>query len=875
MEKTYNPLDFEEELYKNWNEKGYFKAEVDETKTPYTIVIPPPNVTSKLHIGHALVNTLQDILIRTKRMQGYNALWVPGTDHASIATELKLVEKLAKEGLKKEDIGREKFLKMAWDWTEEYGGTIISQLKRLGCSCDWTKERFTMDDGLSNAVEQVFINLYNKGLIYKGERMLNWCPTCKTSLSDAEVEYVDQPGHFWHIKYKAKDSNDEIIIATTRPETMLGDTAIAVNPNDDRYKHLIGKTVILPLVNREIPIIADEYVDIEFGTGALKITPAHDPNDFEIGQKHHLEIIKIFTDDGKINKNGGKYEGLDRYEAREEIVKDLKETGALIKIEEYNHNVGTCYRCHKNVEPAISNQWFVKMEGLAKPAIDVVRNGKIKFTPQRHEKTYYNWMENIRDWCISRQLWWGHRIPAYYCQDCNEIVVSKQMPDKCSKCGGTTFKQDDDVLDTWFSSALWPFSTLGWPEKTKELEYFYPTNVLVTAYDIIFFWVARMIFSGIEHMGEIPFSDVLMHGLVRDAQGRKMSKSLGNGIDPVEVIEKYGADALRLSLILNISLANDIKYSMDKLDMSKNFANKIWNASKFVISNIDIDSDNSYDENKLCLEDKWILSKLNKLITEVTKDIDDYELGIGLQKIYDFMWYEFCDWYIEMVKSRLYDQNCDTKKEAEFTLRYVLENSLKLLHPFMPFITEKIFLEINKKEESIMISKWPEYSEKFNFENEEKDIELTKEIIRSVRNVKVNMNVPPSKKISAIFVTNNRDDIINNGKGILQKLVNIETFEIKKDKQGIDKNAVSITVPDIEIFIPLGDLVDINEEIERLNNEKDKYLKEIERVDKMLSNPGFVSKAPEAKINEEKEKRENYIQMLKNVEERLNNIKEN
>ncbi len=874
MNKIYNPKDFEENIYKKWNEKGYFRAEVDESKTPYTIMMPPPNVTSKLHIGHALVNTLQDILIRTKRMQGYNALWLPGTDHASIATEAKIVEKLRNQGINKEDIGREKFLEEAWAWTEEYGGTIIHQLKQLGCSCDWSKERFTMDEGLSKAVEHVFIKLYEKGLIYKGERMLNWCPYCKTSLSDAEVEYVDQPGHFWHVKYRSKDTDDEIIIATTRPETMLGDTAIAVNPNDDRYKHLIGKNVILPLVNKEIPIIADEYVDMEFGTGALKITPAHDPNDFEIGLKHNLEIIKIFTDDGKINKNGGIYEGLDRFEARDRIVEDLEKCGALIKIEEYNHNVGTCYRCHNNVEPAISNQWFVKMEDLAKPAVDVVKNGEIKFVPQRHEKTYYNWMENIRDWCISRQLWWGHRIPAYYCQDCGEIVVKDKMPDTCPKCGSSKFKQDEDVLDTWFSSALWPFSTLGWPEKTKELEYFYPTNVLVTAYDIIFFWVARMIFSGLEHMGEKPFSDVLMHGLVRDALGRKMSKSLGNGIDPLEVIDKYGADALRLSLVLNISLASDIKYSMDKLELSKNFANKIWNASKFVISNLDLkDKFDEVDLDKLCIEDKWILSKLNQLIKDTTEGIDKYELGIVLQRLYDFMWFEFCDWYIEMVKSRLYDKECNTRLEAEYTLYYVLENALKLLHPFIPFITEEIFNDLNKKEESIMISNWPEYKAEFNFEDEEKEIELVKDIIKSIRNIKVDMNVAASKKITAIFVTNTKEQLVENAKGILNKLVNIESYEIKNNKEGIDKNSVSIVVPGIEIYIPLGDLVDIDQEIKRLNDEVIRLKSEIERVDKMLSNQGFISKAPQSKIDEEKSKREKYIDMLEKVNQRLANLK--
>ena len=873
MNDKFNPKDFENRIYNEWNEKGYFEAKPDYNKKPFTIVIPPPNVTARLHIGHALVNTLQDILIRTKRMQGYNALWIPGTDHASIATEAKLVEKLAKQGLKKEDIGREKFLELAWEWTEEYGGTIISQLKQLGCSCDWTKERFTMDDGLSETVKYVFISLYNKGLIYKGERMLNWCPTCKTSISDAEVEYVDKPGHLWHIKYNVKDSEDFVIVATTRPETMLGDSAIAVNPRDERYSKYIGKTVILPIVNKEIPIIGDEYVDMEFGTGALKITPAHDPNDFEIGQKHNLEIINVFTEDGKINENGGQYKGLDRYEAREAIVKKLEELGNLVKVEEYSHNVGTCYRCHKDVEPAISNQWFVKMEDLAKPAIDVVRDGTIKFTPQRHEKTYYNWMENIKDWCISRQLWWGHRIPAYYCQDCDNMMVSSDDVHECTKCGSKNIKQDEDVLDTWFSSALWPFSTMGWPKETEELKYFYPTNVLVTGYDIIFFWVARMIFSSLEHTGKIPFSDVLMHGLVRDAQGRKMSKSLGNGVDPIEVIDKYGADALRLSLVLNISLATDIKYSEEKLELSKNFANKIWNASKFVISNLDLDANfDNVDIKKFCIEDKWILSKTNTLIKEVTECIEKYDIGIAVQKIYDFMWFEFCDWYIEMVKPRLYDKECDTRLEAQYVLRYVLTSSLKLLHPFMPFITEEIYQAIYGKEEYIMVSAWPEYKEDFEYEEDEKSIELLKEIVKNIRNMKANMNVAPSKKTSAIFVTKTKKEVIQNCMNILQKLVNIEKYTIEENKDNVDKNAIAIIVPEVEVYIPLGDLVDIEQEKIRLEGEIKKYESEILRVDKMLANEGFVKKAPAQKIEEEKGKREKYLEMLQNTKERLANL---
>ncbi len=869
MENKFNPKDYEKRIYKEWIDNGYFTAKPDSTKIPYTIVIPPPNVTSQLHIGHALVNTLQDILIRTKRMQGYNALWIPGTDHASIATEAKLVQKLASEGVKKEDLGREKFLEEAWAWTAKYGGTIISQLKELGCSCDWSRERFTMDEGLSKAVEYVFIKLYSEGLIYKGERMINWCPTCKTSISDAEVEYEDKLGHLWYIKYKVKDSSDFVIVATTRPETLLGDTAVAVNPKDERFNKFIGKTVILPLVGREIPVIGDEYVDMEFGTGALKITPAHDPNDFEIGQKHDLDIIKVFTDDGKINSNGGKYEGLDRYEAREVMVKDLQEEGTLVKIEEYNHNVGTCYRCHKDVEPAISNQWFVKMDGLAKPAIEVVKNGQIKFIPERHEKTYYNWMENIKDWCISRQLWWGHRIPAYYCE-CGNIMVESKMPDKCDKCGSTKIKQDEDVLDTWFSSALWPFSTMGWPEETEDFKYFYPTNVLVTGYDIIFFWVARMIFSGLEHTGQIPFSDVLMHGLVRDAQGRKMSKSLGNGVDPVEVIDKYGADVLRLSLTLNISLANDLKYSEEKLELSRNFLNKIWNASKFVISNLDMkEIFDKVDSKKFTVEDKWILSKLNELIKDVTICIDKYDIGIAVQKIYDFMWFEFCDWYIEMVKPRLYDEKCENKLEAEYVLYTVLNNSLKLLHPYAPFVTEEIYQTLNSKNVSIMVSDWPLYKEEYDYKKEEDAVELIKDIVKNVRNLKANMNVAPSKKTSMIFVTTTKKELIEDSIELLKKLINIESYTIVDTKINIDKKSVSVIIPEIEIYIPLGDLVDFEQEKIRIENEIKKYEAEVLRVDKMLANKGFVEKAPEQKITEEKEKREKYIEMLNKAKERL------
>ena len=745
LEDKFNPKNFEEEIYKRWEGKEYFKPSEDKTKKPYTIVIPPPNITGKLHMGHALDETLQDILIRYKRMEGYNCLWLPGTDHAAIATEVKIVEKLKQQGIEKKNLTREQFLEKAWEWKKEYGGTILNQLKKLGCSCDWSRERFTMDEGLSNAVKYVFIKLYEKGLIYKGKRMINWCPSCNTSISDAEVEFEEEPTHLWHIRYKVKDEDKYLIVATTRPETMLGDTGVAVHPEDERYKDLVGKKVILPIMNKEIPIVADDFVEKEFGTGAVKLTPAHDPNDYAASQRHNLEIIEVFDENWKMGNLVPEYKGLDIYEARKRIVEKLQEIGALVKIEDYTHNVGKCYRCHHTIEPKISEQWFVKMKPLAEPAIKAVKDGKTRFIPERFDKIYYNWMDNIQDWCISRQLWWGHRIPAYYCTKCNNIMVTESIPHKCEKCGNTEFTQDEDTLDTWFSSALWPFSTLGWPEQTEDLKYFYPTSTLVTGYDIIFFWVARMIFSAIEHTGKVPFKDVFIHGIVRDSLGRKMSKSLGNGIDPLEIIEKYGTDALRFSLVLGISPGNDIRYMPEKLESAANFANKLWNASKFVLGNLEeIDYDTM--PQKLCYEDKWILSKLNKLIKETTINLNNYDLGVWTQKVYDFIWGEFCDWYIEMVKPRLYDKENKTREAAQYTLNKVLGDSLKLLHPIMPFITEEIYTKLYNNDESIMISSWPKYSEEFNFVNEEKQIEKIKQIIIGIRNIRTNMNVHPAKK---------------------------------------------------------------------------------------------------------------------------------
>ena len=876
LEGKFEPQTFEEEIYKNWNEKGYFKPSDDKTKKPYTIVIPPPNITGKLHMGHALDETLQDILIRYKRMQGFNTLWVPGTDHASIATEAKIVEKLKVEGITKEDLGRDGFLKRAWEWKEEYGGTILNQLKKLGCSCDWSRERFTMDEGLSNAVKDVFVDLYYKGLIYKGKRMINWCPYCNTSISDAEVEYEEEPTHLWHVKYPVKGEEGKfVIVATTRPETMLGDTGVAVHPDDERYKDLVGKTVILPIMNKEIPIIADEFVEKEFGTGAVKLTPAHDPNDYQAALKHNLEIIPVFDEEFKMNNLVPEYKGMDMYEAREKIVERLQREGYLVKIEDYTHNVGKCYRCHHTIEPHISEQWFVKMEPLAKPAIEAVRTGKVEFVPERFDKIYYNWMENIQDWCISRQLWWGHRIPAYYCQKCGEVIVSKEEPHKCTKCGSTNLKQDEDTLDTWFSSALWPFSTLGWPEQTEDYKYFYPTSTLITGYDIIFFWVARMIFSALEHTGQVPFNKVFIHGIVRDSLGRKMSKSLGNGIDPLEIIAKYGTDALRFSLVLGISPGNDIRYMPEKLESASNFANKLWNASKFVLSNMPEDgsklAEDKLPEN-LCYEDKWILSKLNKLVKEVTNNLENFELGIATQKVYDFIWNEFCDWYIEMVKSRLYDENCTTKFAAQYTLNKVLKDSLKLLHPVMPFITEKIYMQLYHNDESIMISKWPEYTESLCFEKEEEQIEKLKTIIVGIRNLRTNLNVHPSKKSKLIFVTKTANDMLKESSAMIQKLGFANEIDIQENKENIPQNAMSVLADGIEVYIPFEELVDLEAEKQRLQGERAKLLSEVARGEKMLSNPGFVNKAPESKINEEKAKLAKYKEMLEKVEERIKSI---
>jgi len=876
LEKTYNPADIEDRLYQKWIDKKYFHAEVDRSRKPFTIVMPPPNITGKLHMGHALDNTMQDILIRFKRMQGYEALWVPGTDHASISTEVKVTNALKDEGIDKHELGREGFLKRTWEWKKEYGGTITSQLRKIGSSCDWDRERFTMDEGCSKAVQTVFINLYNKGLIYKGSRIVNWCPVCNTSISDAEVEHEEQAGHFWHINYPIAGEEGRFVeIATTRPETLLGDSALAVNPDDERYKDLIGKMVELPLTDRQIPIIADSYVDKEFGTGVVKITPAHDPNDFEVGKRHNLPEINILNDDATINKLGGKYAGMDRYEARKAMVADLDKLGLLVKVEDHVHNVGTHDRCKTTVEPMIKQQWFVKMDELIKPAVEGVKNGDIELMPASMDKTYFNWTDNIRDWCISRQLWWGHRIPAYYCQECGEMVVSKDEVCTCPKCGGK-MEQDPDTLDTWFSSALWPFSTLGWPEKTEELDYFYPTDVLVTGYDIIFFWVIRMIFSGYEHMGKKPFGKVLFHGLVRDSQGRKMSKSLGNGIDPLEVIDKYGADALRYTLITGNAPGNDMRFYWERVEASRNFANKVWNASRFIMMN---DPDNkvmadSAMPDNLTAADKWILSKMNNLIKEVTDNMEKYELGIAVAKLNDFIWEEFCDWYIEMVKPRLYNDEDTTKIAAIWTLKKVLIDALKLLHPYMPFITEEIFCNIQDKEESIMISSWPVYKDEYSFAEDENAIETIKTAVRNIRNLRAEMNVAPSRKAKVFVVSENEDirDIFENGKVFFATLGYASEVVVQKDKAGIPDDAVSTVIPDAVIYIPFAELVDIDKEIERLKKEEGKLHGEIKRCNGMLNNEKFVSKAPQAKIDEEKAKLEKYTQMLAQVQERLQTL---
>ena len=875
LEKTYNPQDIEERIYKNWMDKKYFHAEVDKSKKPFTIVMPPPYVTGHLHMGHALDNTMQDILIRFKRMQGYSALWQPGTDHAAIATEVKVIEKFRSEGIEKEDLGREGFLEKAWEWKEEYGGKIINQLKKMGSSADWDRERFTMDEGCSKAVEEVFVKLYEKGYIYKGSRIVNWCPVCQTSISDAEVEHVDQPGHFWHINYPIAGEEGRFIeIATTRPETLLGDTAIAVHPEDERYADLIGKMAELPLCNRQIPIIADTYVDKEFGTGAVKITPAHDPNDFEVGRRHNLPEINVMNDDATINEKGGKYQGMARYDARKAIVKDLEEAGYLVQVEDHAHNVGTHDRCKTTVEPMVKQQWFVRMEEMAKPAIEALKKGDLEFVPERFDKIYLHWLENIRDWCISRQLWWGHRIPAYYCEDCGEIVVarSSEKPECCPKCGSNHMVQDEDTLDTWFSSALWPFSTLGWPEKTKELEYFYPTDVLVTGYDIIFFWVIRMVFSALEQTGEVPFKHVLIHGLVRDSQGRKMSKSLGNGIDPIEVIDKYGADALRLTLITGNAPGNDMRFYWERVEASRNFANKVWNASRFIMMNLEKATIPAHiDLSTLTGADKWILSKVNTLTQEVTENMDKFELGIAVQKVYDFIWEEFCDWYIEMVKPRLYNDEDETKAAALWTLKSVLIQSLKLLHPYMPFITEEIFCTLQDEEESIMISQWPEYKAEWNFEEDEFAVETIKQAVRNIRNIRAEMNVVPSKK-AKVFVVSEKESIrsiFENGRVFFQTLAYASDVVVQENKNGIEDDAVSTVIPDAVIYMPFAELVDIAKELERLQKEEKRLIGEVKRVEGMLSNERFMSKAPQAKVDEEKEKLVKYTSMLEQVRERL------
>lgn len=867
--KNYDPSEFEDRLYNTWVEKGYFHAEVNPDKKPFTIVIPPPNVTGQLHMGHALDETLQDILIRYKRMQGYEALWIPGTDHAGIATQIKVEEdmRVNENGLTRYDLGREKFLERVWDWKNKFGNRIINQLKKIGSSCDWDRERFTMDEGCSKAVREVFVNLYNKGLIYQGSKIINWCPHCTTALSDAEVEHTEQAGHFWHIKYQVKDSDDYVVIATTRPETLFGDTAVAVNPEDERYKDIIGKTLILPLVGREIPVIADEYVDKEFGTGCVKITPAHDPNDFEVGKRHDLEQIKVMNDDATMNSYAGKYEGMDRYECRKAMIKDLEEQGLLVKVEDHSHNVGQCYRCGTTVEPIISKQWFVKMKPLAEPAIEAVKNGDTKFVPERFSKIYMNWMENVFDWCISRQLWWGHRIPAFYCQKCGETIVSKDDITVCPHCGGEV-KQDEDVLDTWFSSALWPFSTLGWPENTKELEYFYPTSVLVTAYDIIFFWVARMIFSGIEHTGKAPFEKVFMHGLVRDSQGRKMSKSLGNGIDPLEIIDKYGADALRFALTTGNAPGNDMRFYIERVEAGRNFANKIWNASRFTMMNLDITENKLPPVDELQTEDKWILSKFNKTVHIVTENLDKFELGIALSNLYDFIWENFCDWYIELVKPRLFDKENSTGKTAQYVLTYVLSHTMQLLHPFMPFITEEIWLHLPHDGESIVISKWSEYDETLNFEEDEAAMTLIMDAISAVRNRRAEMNVPPSKKAKTIIVTD-KPDVFNKGEAFFIKLASASEVEVREDKDGIDANAVNVIVPGAEIYLPMSELVDKDKELARLNSEKKRLEGEIKRVEGKLNNQGFVSKAPKKVVDEEKAKGVKYKDMLDKVIENI------
>ena len=872
MAKTYNPAEFETEIYNEWEQNGYFKAKVDPNKLPFTIVIPPPNITGQLHMGHALDETLQDTLIRFKRMQGYSALWLPGTDHASIATEVKIVEQMAKEGITKNDIGREGFLERAWAWKEKYGGRIIEQLKTLGSSCDWSRLAFTMDERCSKAVKEVFVNLYEKGLIYRGDRIINWCPDCKTALSDAEVEYVEEDSNLWYIKYQVKDSDRFVTVATSRPETMLGDTAVAVNPKDKKYSDLIGKTLILPIVNKEIPIVADDYVELDFGTGAVKITPAHDPNDFEVGLRHNLPVIRVMNDDGTMNEFAGKYQGMQSLDCRKQLVEDLKELGILEKIEPLHHNVGHCYRCNHTVEPIVSKQWFVKMEPLAKPAIDVVRKKSVKFTPDRFSKIYFNWMENIKDWCISRQLWWGHRIPAYYCQDCGEMMISKQEVHVCTKCGSTNIKQDEDVLDTWFSSALWPFSTLGYPEMTEDLKYFYPTDVLVTGYDIIFFWVARMIFSGLEHMKRIPFKDVLIHGLVRDSQGRKMSKSLGNGIDPTEIISKYGADTLRFSLINGVSAGSDMRFSDEKIEGARNFMNKIWNASRFVLLNAEGKEIADIKDCKLNTADKWIIAKLNKTIREVTVNMEKFEMGVALANLYDFVWTDFCDWYIELTKPVLYGEDDAKRNSTVSVLVFVLGEILKLLHPFVPFITEKIYKSIPGVNGPLMLAEFPRYNGKRSYASSVKDIEPIKEIIKSVRNIKIKVGAAPSKKVTLLVIAENKKTI-KNGSVYIEKLAGVEKIEFIDDKSALPEKTVSQVLDGIELFIPLGELVDLEKEIARLQSDLDNIENEVKRASGKLSNNGFLEKAPKSLVDAERAKLDKYLDMREKIIKQIKDLK--
>ena len=867
LPKTYEPQQVESRIYQMWQDGGYFHAEKDESKKPFTIVMPPPNVTGQLHMGHAMDATLQDTLIRFKRMQGYNALWVPGVDHAGIATQIKVEEELRKEGLTRYDLGREKFLERVWDWKNKYGNRIVEQQKKLGASCDWDRARFTMDEGCSKAVREVFVSLYEKGLIYKGSRIINWCPHCVTALSDAEVEYVDKPGHLWHIRYPLADGSGEVIVATTRPETMLGDSGVCVNPSDDRYKDIVGKMVILPLVNKEIPIVADDYAEMDFGTGCVKMTPAHDPNDFEVGLRHNLEVIRVLDDNGRVNENGGKYQGLDRYEARKQIVADLKAGGYLVKVEDYSHNVGTCYRCHQDVEPIISAQWFVKMKPLAQEAIRVVKEGETKFVPDRFSKTYMNWMENVRDWCISRQLWWGHQIPAWTCNDCGHITVSREDACRCEKCGSTNITREEDVLDTWFSSALWPFETLGWPDKTEDLDYFYPTDVLVTGYDIIFFWVARMIFSGCEHTGKTPFHTVLIHGLVRDNQGRKMSKSLGNGIDPLEMIDKYGCDALRLNLITGNSPGNDTRFFTEKCEAMRNFANKLWNASRYVLMNLNEDAVNELPAaEKLEIPDKWVLSKLNTLIAEVTENLEKYELGVAVQKVYDFIWDTYCDWYIELTKARLYSEDADRKQTALQVLVYVLDQLLRLLHPFMPFITEEIWQNLPHEGPALIAAQWPQYRQELAFSAEESHMESVMEAIRAIRARRTEMNVPPSKK-AALYILTSKPQVYTEGEGFIQRLAYADTVTLLSvEPENLD-GMVTITTADAKLYIPMGQLVDVAKELERIAKELADARKFLASVEGKLANEKFVSRAPEAVVEAERQKAQKTRDLIAQLEQ--------